>query len=258
MTPKTKELPQPTATHAMALNLAAWMGSSLRPYDVATETTDSIWWRQPGASGIYLGALTIADHASDAELHADFGLVTHAWQPKQFGLYDCWASRDLNPLGFKKIVQNPWYLRPAEPLSVLTIPAGLSINVVTAPAELAAFEEASRLGFGDTETVDPTWKRFAQHHPDTLADPQMSYLVGLLDGQIVSSIITHVTDGMVGIYGLSTLPSFRRRGYAAALVHAAVARDPECQACVFPDPDSVPIYTRIGFEPAGEIAFWMS
>lgn len=247
----------------MALNLAAWMDSSLRPYGVPTFRTGSLWWRRPGASGIYLGASTIDDHANDlhandVELHADFRQVAAAWQPKKFTLYDCWASRDLTSLGFEKIVQNPWYLRPVKQLTAPTPPAELSVHIVTTPEELAAFEEASRLGFGDTETVDPAWERFSQHHPDTLSDPQMSYLIGLVDGQVVSGVITHATDGMMGIYGLSTLPSFRRRGYAAALVHAAVARYPECQACVQPDPDSVPIYRQLGFDTAGEIAIWTS
>ncbi|MEM7127594.1 MAG: hypothetical protein AAF702_14775 [Chloroflexota bacterium] len=44
--------------------------------------------------------------------------------------------------------------------------------------------------------------------------------------------------------------------YAAAVVHAAVALRPDLPTSVFPDPPSVPIYRRIGFEPAGKIAIW--
>lgn len=251
-----KKIAHQSMTHAMALNVAAWTESSVLAYDVPTFTTDSIWWRKPGASGIYLGAAIINGQAEDEVLENDLRRVIANWKPDGFGLYDCWARRDLTELGFGKIVQNPWYLRSAAPLSPAPLPDGLSIETVTTPEQLAAFEEASRLGFGDRETPDPDWERFTQHHPATLDDPDMTYFNGVLNGHVVSSVIIHTTDNMLGIYGLSTLPAHRRRGYAAALVQTAVAMHPELPASVFPDPPSVPLYTRIGFVAAGDIALW--
>ncbi|MBV7328285.1 hypothetical protein KFU94_08495 [Chloroflexi bacterium TSY] len=246
----------PAMTRAMALNVAAWTDSSVQAFDVPTSTTDSIWWRQPGGSGIYLGASLIDDQTTEDELATDLSKAIDFWRPDGFTLYDCWASRDLTSLGLEKRVQNPWYLRAPGPLTELPPPEGLSIEIVTTEEQLALFEEASRLGFGDMDTPDPKWVPFSQHHPATLDDPGMTYLNGWLDGQVVSSVIVHATEDMVGIYGLSTLPNFRRRGYAAALVHASVALNPDLPTSVFPDPPSVPIYTRIGFVIGGEIAVW--
>jgi GNAT superfamily N-acetyltransferase len=178
------------------------------------------------------------------------------WQPNGLGIYDCWASRDLRPLGFEKIMQSPWYLRPPGPISKVDPPAGLTIEVVKTAEQLALFEEASRLGFGDRAVPDPEWEPFSQHAPATLADPAMDYLIGWLDGKVVTSVIIHATEDMLGIYGLSTLLQYRRRGYAAALIQAAVALHPELATSVHPDPPSVPIYTRIGFVAAGDLAMW--
>lgn len=245
-----------TPTHAMAHNTVAWTDSSLRAFGAPTFATKALWWRQPGNPGIYLGAAALDDESTDASLYADLEKVVAKREPEGFVVYDCWASRDLTELGFERAVQNPWYLRPPGPLSPASPPEGLTIEVVNTPEELALFEEASRLGFEELETTDPGWEAHSWHHPATLDDPGMTYLVGKLHGRVVSGVILYATDGMLGIYGLSTLPQFRRRGYAAALVHASVAMHPELSASVFPDPPSVPMYTRIGFAPAGEIAVW--
>lgn len=251
-----QQVTDPSMTRSMALNVTAWTEASVKAYGISTSTTDSIWWRQPGGSPIYLKASTISDHMSDDELYADLSKVVEAWRPNGFGLYDCWASRDLTPLGFEKIMQSPWYLRPPGPISKVNPPVGLTIEVVKTAGQLALFEEASRLGFGDRDMPDPEWESFTQHSPATLADPHMDYIIGWLDGKVVTSVIVHATEDMLGIYGLSTLLQYRRRGYAAALIHAAVALHPELPTCVHPDPPSVPIYTRIGFVAAGDLAMW--
>ncbi|MEM7132877.1 MAG: GNAT family N-acetyltransferase [Chloroflexota bacterium] len=243
-------------TRSMALNVTAWTEASVKAYGISTSTTDSIWWRQPGGPGIYLNASTISDHMSDDELAAGLNRVVEDWQPSGFGLYDCWASRDLTPLGFEKVMQSPWYMRPSGPISEVNPPDGLTIDLVKTADQLALFEEASRLGFGDRDLPDPEWESFTQHSPATLANPHMDYIIGWFDGKVVTSVIVHATEDMLGIYGLSTLPQYRRRGFAAALVHAAVALRPELSTCVHPDPPSVPIYTRIGFESAGDLAMW--
>ena len=68
--------------------------------------------------------------------------------------------------------------------------------------------------------------------------------------------ITYATRDVLGIYGISTVPAFRRRGFATALVRAAVTVRPELPVSVQPDPESVPIYTGLEFLPAGHVAAW--
>lgn len=42
-------------TRAMALNLADWHTASVQHFGVVSDYTATLWWRQPGGSGIYLG-----------------------------------------------------------------------------------------------------------------------------------------------------------------------------------------------------------
>ena len=77
------------------------------------------------------------------------------------------------------------------------------------------------------------------------------------EGQVVASTIAYVAENLLSIYAISVLAPFRRRGFGTALVRAAVALRPDLSVSVYPDPLSVPMYTRWGFSPGEEIACWL-
>ncbi len=251
--------PDPAAhalTAAMARNVVAWTDASVRCFDVPTYHTACLWWRAPGGSPIYLHAAILDAHTPDAILHADLRRAQALWGGG-FSLWDCWATRDLSSLGFTRQWQSTWYLRPAAmPLAAADLPPGLTIETVATRDQLADFEAATVAGFAEPgEPIAPV-AAFSQHAAATLDDPGMVYLNARLDGKVVASVIAHATDDMVGLYGLSTLPAYRRRGYATALVRAVAALRPHLPTCVQPDPETIPIYTGIGFVPGGQIAAW--
>ncbi len=242
------------ATRAMVLNCSAWTESSVRALGVPAFQSPSLWWRKPGGSPIYLAALILDPDAPDSLILDELDEVRGAWGPSPISLYDCWATRDLGDGGYERRFETPWYLRPASPIAPSPLPPGLSIESVTTSDHLADFERATCLGFETSEADLPA--RFGQHAEATLEDPGMYYLNARLGGQVVASTSAYATEDMLGIYGISTLPAFRRRGYGTALVHAAVALRPDLPASVHPDPPSVPMYTSWGFTRANEIAAW--
>ena len=239
----------------MALNIVAWTETSVHSLSVETGRSRCLWWRRPGGSPIYLGAAIFAAQVADDELQRDLRQAEAAWGAAGFGLWDCWATRDLGRFGYRRQWLAPWYLRmPSAPTTPAELPSGLSIELVTTANHLAEFEQATWEGFEMVEAAHRSGGRFSQHAVATLDD--LYYLNARLEGYVVASTIAYATDNMVGIYGLSTLPRFRRRGYATALVGAAVALRPDLPVCVQPDPPTVPLYTRMGFGRAGEIAAW--
>lgn len=245
-----------SSTKAMALNVAAWIDSSVLCLGVQTFRTASLWWRKPGGSPIYLSAIVTDPMAADDVLHADLRLVETKWGTEQVSLWDCWAVRDLSGMGFKRQWVEPWYLRHPSPLpSNSGLPSGLSIEAVINIRQLAEFEQASWEGFEMIEGAR-TVGRFGQHAEGTLHDKGMHYLIARLDGRVVASTIAYATTDMLGIYGISTVPDFRRRGYATTLVRAAVSLRSDLPVSVQPDPESVRIYTDTGFVPAGQVAAW--
>lgn len=241
-------------TRAMARNVAEWHDVSVRALGIQTYWTDSLWWRKPGGSGIYVGAIILGEETD--ELFSELRSVQEAWGTNEFVVYDAWETHELDRLGAVVQWKDSWYLRSSAPLAASVLPEGLSIERVTAVEELVAFERATVEGFSGSEEALQEHERFSQHAPLTLEDPSMTYLVARLEGQVIASTIAHVTGDMLGIYGVSTLLQHRRRGYARALIHASVALRPDLPASVQPVPPSVPIYTDIGFSPAGDIAVW--
>ena len=245
-------------TRQMALNLAAWTAASVRALGVRFSETLSLWWREPGGSPIYLAALVFDADAPDQRLFGDLDAVRAAWGSEPALLFDCHATRDLEPVGWERQFQTPWYLRPAgsiaptPPTAPTALLAGLSIEVVATSDQLADFERATSLGFESARQP----ARFAQHAQATLEDPGMYYLNARLGDEVVASTSAYATEDLLGIYGISTLPAFRRRGLGTALVHAAVALRPDLPTSVHPEPSSLPMYTGWGFVRAGEIAAW--
>ena len=245
-----------SATKAMALNVAAWIDSSVVNLGVETFQTEGLWWRKPGGSPIYLSAIVTDAEVADDVLHANLRLVEAAWGSEEISLWDCWAVYDLSGLGFKRQWMERWYLRHPSPLPPkFTLPAGLSIEVVTNAEQLAEFEEASWEGF-ETIGAPRTVGKFGQHAVGTLDDEGMHYLIARLDDRVVASTIAYATKDVLGIYGISTLPEFRRRGYATALVREVISLRSDLPVSVQPDPESVRIYTDTGFVPIGPVAAW--
>lgn len=59
------------ATQAMARNLIEWMEVSVHSYGIQTFHIPGLWWRQPGASGIYLAAVILGDQTPDELILAE-------------------------------------------------------------------------------------------------------------------------------------------------------------------------------------------
>jgi GNAT superfamily N-acetyltransferase len=242
-------------TRAVALNWAAFNSCCVRALGVTCFQTPSTWWREPGGSPIYLAALLLDPNASDQTVFDELVTVHEAWKGSPIQLYDFWASRELSELGYTRIFQNPWYGRSAAPIEPYELPRGLFIEIVETSEQLAEFERASHIGFDNSEASLP--QRFAQHAEATLDESSMFYLNARLRGQVVASTIAYAAENVLSIYAISVLAPFRRRGYGTALVHAAVALRPDLPVSVYPDPPSVPMYTRWGFSQAEEIACWL-
>ncbi len=236
----TVGIPAPVA--ATATNLAGWHDTNLTALGYDTEYADGLWLTRDCVPGIFLSAIAVRPGAS-AEAAA-----SRTTADVMVSASDPWMDLDLGRFGFRWESDSPWMLRAAgskgesvEPHA--TGPTELRIERVCDGESLREFELLSAAGFGSPVPPPFTW-----HGPPVLRDGRLAFWIGRVDGRPVAGSISFVCGGVVGIYGVSTVPDARRHGYATALTRAALRANSSLPAVLQPSPMAEPLYRRLGFE----------
>lgn len=168
---------------------------------------------------------------------------------------DSWDQLDLRSFGLRRRTVGRWLHRDptARPVPApgRRLPVGLRIAAVADVATLAAFERTMVTGFGARPPIAP----HDIHAPGILDDPAMHVLAGWIDDEVVACAMTYVTD-VAGIYGVATIPPWRRRGLGAAMAAAALGVAPDLPAVLQPTPAAGALYERLGFVDLGRFSHW--
>jgi ribosomal protein S18 acetylase RimI-like enzyme len=167
---------------------------------------------------------------------------------------DSWRTIDLEPFGFRDWRREPWFLcPPSEPTSDAT-PPELEIVRATTGHDVWELEAVSVRGFENDEsaTIDPG----TFHPPAILDDPRMVLWLGRVEEEPVGAAMSYRTDEAVGIFGVTTIPSMRRRGYGTALTRAAMLPESGLPSILAPSPEGEQVYRRLGFAHVGELRIW--
>ena len=137
---------------------------------------------------------------------------------------------------------------------VAAIP-GLAIARVRTADELETFASLSAANWTppDLQVV-----RFYQMGAAQLLqdDCPLALYVGRLEGEPVATAEATIAGGVAGLYNISTVPAFRRRGIGSAMTLQPLhdARTRGCATAVLQAaPDGVSIYERAGFRTFGTI-----
>ncbi|CRK50483.1 Acetyltransferase [Rhodococcus sp. RD6.2] len=137
-----------------------------------------------------------------------------------------------------------------------TIPGELRVETVTDGAGLRDY--AALMAANWTPPSVTVTEYFAGVSSAVLsATCASTFVVGYVGDRPVSGAEIHVSDGVVGLYGVVTLDDVRRRGYGTAVTLHALDRSRRSRvttAVLQASADGVSVYTRIGFEPVGRYA----
>jgi hypothetical protein len=166
---------------------------------------------------------------------------------------DSWSRLDLEPFGFERRDAEGWFFRPAGPLASEETPPELEIVRAITPAEVEEFEAVSVRGF---ETEDARIEVGAVHPAAILDDRRMTDWIGYVAGRPVAAAMSYETDGAVGVFGVTTVASARKRGYGTAMTRAAVLADSGLPSVLAPSPEAENLYKRLGFRRVGELRKW--
>jgi GNAT superfamily N-acetyltransferase len=206
-----------------------------------SERRGPVWLALEPPPFIYWTAITLAREARAEHVEGVHGTIC-----------DSWSALELEPLGFEHRLDEPWCVRPAGPLPDEDVPPELEVVEVSKPEEVAEFELTGARAFGGEDATVGT----PFHPPTILRDPRMRLLTARLGGDPVAVAMSFRDDSAVGIYGVGTLESVRRRGYASALTLALI--DPARPAILSSSPEAESVYRRLGFERVGVLRQWTS
>ncbi len=230
---------------ATAANLAGWHDLMLRSLGHATEHEAGLWLTPERVPHIFFSAIAMRPDASSEACSTRTD--TSSW----IAACDPWSDLALSGGGFLVEGDHPWMVRQPGAVDVAAT-LGLEVQRVLDADGLADFEQASAIGFGSAPQPPFTW-----HAPSVLADPRLHIWRGRFDGRTVSTSMSFVAAGVVGVYSVSTLPEYRHRGYAAALTRAAISADPSLPSVLQPSSMAEPLYRQLGYARFTSFRTWV-
>ena len=239
---------------AAARNMAAWHDWQVRSHGLATRYSKSLWSCAQPAPVIFLNAITLSPQTSGEanETEAEIDGLVRAMPRDDLRVCDSWRSLNLGTLGFLVENPNPVYGRAPSAARAAPIPSELKISEVVSRNDLEEFDRASVEGFESPRSGESLqW-----HAEASLGHANMRYYIGSVGGRAVSVSIGCVSGGVIGVYGVATVPDHRRRGYGTAMTQIALSAAPDLPAVLEPSPEGASMYRRMGFAEIGQIVHW--
>jgi hypothetical protein len=221
--------------------VAGWHAAWLTALGLRSASDADAWRALDPPPHIYFTAITLRPDTPAEAVAGATGAICDSWQ-----------TIDLAQAGFRDWRHEPWFLCPPSEPSRDETPE-LEIVRVTTAQEVEDLEAVSVRGFGnEDDTIAPG----TIHPPAILDESRMVLWLGRVEGKPVGAAMSYRTDEAVGIFGVTTIASARRRGYGTALTRAAMLVDTGLPSILAPSPEGERVYRRLGFEPVGELRIW--
>lgn len=132
---------------------------------------------------------------------------------------------------------------------------GLKIETVRDVAALRQYNETMTAGFGSVWAVGDILDGRA-----LLDAPDLTHYTGFLDGRPVATAMRFTSHRIAGVFNVSTIPAYRRRGIGAALTWRA-ALDGLAEGCIASALQASvmgeAVYRRMGYRAALTYHLWL-
>lgn len=234
------------------LNEAARHDAAVQALGGHTQQTAERWISTEAVGGPFHSLIPLSPAADPVALRVEVEELRRR-RPGPMGVLDPWSAIELDDLGFVR-EEREYYVRLPGPVDGAESPGELEVSRIATAEELAALERADALGF----EASPPARPFRSYAPALLEDGRFSFFAGRVEGKVVSVAHAVVAAGVVGVYGVATLPGYRRRGYGRALAAVATLVRPDLPAVLEPTPVAARMYRRMGYETAGRHRAWLS
>jgi ribosomal protein S18 acetylase RimI-like enzyme len=155
--------------------------------------------------------------------------------------------------GLEVLVRQPAMAVRLEDVETPKVPEGVEIVRATEPGLLAELVEVEVGAFETDRAVAE-----GLLSPSQLSLPNFRFYAAILDGRAVAHALTNTQRGAVGVFGVATLPGFRRRGIGRAITAFAIddVRGEADIAWLQSTEMGKSLYERIGFRRVSNWDVW--
>ncbi|MEQ1948344.1 MAG: GNAT family N-acetyltransferase [Bryobacteraceae bacterium] len=166
------------------------------------------------------------------------------------------AREILADFGLRAISHPPGMIAHALQPPVRSLPP-IEIHRVATAADRHAFAEITSISFEIPYSIATS-----VYTPDHAWLGEYQGLIATAEGRAVAITATVVAAGVIGIYSLATHPSYRRKGYAEALLRAAVEqtkKETGFEKVVLQSTESgYMLYRRMGFRDVTRFSVYLT
>jgi GNAT superfamily N-acetyltransferase len=170
-----------------------------------------------------------------------------------YQVWSLWPVDGAAGAGLETMAPNPVMVRPATAYQAPR--TDLEVVEVGDAAGMTTFERMVKAAFAFNERVQalPPGAIFA---PGAPGHPDVRFWIGGVDGTPVATAWSSVSDGYVGVYGVGTMPSARRRGYGEVMTAAALGARADIPAMLQASAMGLSLYQRMGFTEVASVERW--
>lgn len=163
------------------------------------------------------------------------------------------VESELRADGLEVLVRQPAMAVRLEDVETPQVPEGVEIVRATEPGLLAELVEVEVGAFETDRAVAE-----GLLSPSQLTFPNVRFYAAILGGRAVSQAMTNTHRGAVGVFGVATLPGFRRRGIGTAITAFAIddVRGVAHLAWLQSTEMGRSTYEAMGFQPVAEWQVW--
>ena len=235
--------PNDTIVRAALLATADRARHQVRSLGGRVEEGDGYVLTDSGVASFFLnGAVVLRPGCLAAAVDAAL-----AFYEGPFAVFSVWPTEDLRDRGLTLAGHPPLMARPpggeAPP-----VPPGLEIREIVDEAGIEDYRSVMEEGF-----PMPGLARFMGVSG---LDDRSRCWVGYEDGRAVSVAAAFITDVVVNVEWVGTMPDARGRGYGAAVTWKATLANPDLPAVLISSDDGRPVYERMGYLPILRWTLW--
>jgi ribosomal protein S18 acetylase RimI-like enzyme len=163
--------------------------------------------------------------------------------------------------GMRPISQPPGMLAPTLRPPAHALPE-IDVRPVNDKATRAAFAEITSIAFEIPYAIAQAVYSREKAWGNNIAAGDYQGFVGYVDGRAASIIAVVAAAGAIGVYSLATMPEFRKRGYAEAMLRTAVgkvsAQTGLTQVILQSTDAGYELYKRMGFRDVTKFTVYLT